>query len=333
MEDRIDYMEAIASSNKEQLFSNMLRLRYGDTPTFLNLSQIIAGYTVAREANAAVLPFAVTGTGGTGASIGGSTRFENRPTATYTPLTGDKFFRNLLRPIPPHSVFFVLHAGWPLDTTMTLTIQEMNGISNTVGIGLTRRSPEPEFIELIRLLTKLQRARAMEIRTSETGDDESKLALRTVLWLEAEDLPQDVREAIAELRALLKLDPDATEFELVYGRVATKPNQIVVMTRSILQILATLGAEIDVPEEHVDSGRTLPTIQTSQDTGANTLSVKWGSEAPADAFVVTDYKGYRVWIDDTDFRSKRIFTFVSILFALAGRGETTETPVLTIPAR
>ncbi len=330
IEDRINYMEAIASSTKEQIFTNMLRLRYGDVPTFLDVGQIITGYTISGEASAAVLPFGITGTGTTGASVGGSTKYENRPTVTYTPLTGDRFFRNLLLPIPPSAVFFVLHAGWPLDITMKLTIQEMNGVSNAVTVGLSRRPAEPDFVELLRLLEELQNARAMEIRPAEARGAEDKLALRTMLWLEKEDLPEDAREKIAALRTLLKLDPDATEFELVYGRIASNSNEIVVMTRSILQILVSLGAEIDVPEEHVTSGRTLPSIQGA---GIATLAVKWGDEAPADAYVVADYKGYRFWIEDTDFRSKRIFTFVSILFALAERGETSEPPILTIPTR
>ena len=156
------------------------------------------------------------------------------------------------------------------------------------------------------------------------------MAPRTMLWLEKEDLPEDAREKIAALRTLLKLDPDATEFDLVYGRIASNSNEIVVMTRSILQILVSLGAEIDVPEEHVASGRTLPSIPA---TGATSLAVKWGDEAPADAYVAADYKGHRFWIEDTDFRSKRIFTFVSILFALAERGETNPPPILTIPTR
>jgi hypothetical protein len=213
---------------------------------------------------------------------------------------------------------------------MKLTIQEMNGVSNAVTVGLARRSAEPDFVELMRLLSELQNARAMEIRPAEAGGAEDKMAPRTMLWLEKEDLPEDAREKIAALRTLLKLDPDATEFDLVYGRIASNSNQIAVMTRSILQILVSLGAEIDVPEEHVTSGRTLPSIQGA---GIATLAVKWGDEAPADAYVVADYKGHRFWIEDTDFRSKRIFTFVSILFALTERGETNEPPTLTIPTR
>ena len=38
------------------------------------------------------------------------------------------------------------------------------------------------------------------------------------------------------------------------------------------------------------------------------------------------------WIDDGDFASKRIFSFLLIFFSLAETGVTPQTPVLTVPA-
>jgi len=45
------------------------------------------------------------------------------------------------------------------------------------------------------------------------------------------------------------------------------------------------------------------------------------------------FKGYWYWIDDTDIASKRIFTFLMILFSLAETGQSTAAPVVTIPSR
>ena len=45
-QDRIDYATSIGNSWKDQTLLNIVKLRYGDLPIFLEITQVIAGYQV-----------------------------------------------------------------------------------------------------------------------------------------------------------------------------------------------------------------------------------------------------------------------------------------------
>jgi len=100
--DRLDYAEALTSSWKEQMLLNIVKLRYADTPVFLEVSSVISSYQLQSQLSllgtlsynlTANLPDAL----GRGATLGATGSYTDRPTITYTPLQGDKFTRSLLR--------------------------------------------------------------------------------------------------------------------------------------------------------------------------------------------------------------------------------------------
>ena len=61
-----------------------------------------------------------------------------------------------------------------------------------------------------------------------------------------------------EVRKLLGLDPQTSEFSVVYGSVAANDKEIALLTRSVLEILVDLSSYIDVPAANVEQKRTFP---------------------------------------------------------------------------
>jgi hypothetical protein len=56
------------------------------------------------------------------------------------------------------------------------------------------------------------------------------------------------------------------------------------------------------------------------------------TEPPANAFVAVRYSHHWFWIDNRDFRSKGVFTFLLFLTSLAQTGVVPQAPVITVPA-
>ena len=49
--DRFDYTAAISDSWKRQMLFNMVKIRYGDAPVFLDVSSVISQYQIAGQIN------------------------------------------------------------------------------------------------------------------------------------------------------------------------------------------------------------------------------------------------------------------------------------------
>jgi hypothetical protein len=90
--DRFNYSAALADSWKTQMLLNIIRARYLDLPIYLDVGQIVSGYTLETTANIGGGWFAqAPGSLGNNLTLGGSARFADTPTITYTPLTGERW--------------------------------------------------------------------------------------------------------------------------------------------------------------------------------------------------------------------------------------------------
>ena len=321
--DRIDYGQVIADSWKRQTLLNVVRLRYADAPVFLDVSSIINSYTVGGNANAgATLP---SNTNPDVFQLGASGNWSNTPTVTYQPLLGDRFTRSMLQPIPPAAIFQLLQGGWPANLVLSTTVGSINGLRNTIG-GV---AADPGFIELSSAMTRIQRTGGVGIRV-EPHKDGSAVAMVIRRAESGTELSADGRR----VRELLGLEEDLSEFEIAYGLVPKNNHEVAILSRSMMEIMLQLGFGIDLPAAHATDGRALPGQRQTGDAQAKPLvHIHSGTEAPADAYAAVPFKGYWYWIDDTDIASKRIFTFLMILFSLAETGQSTAAPVVTIPSR
>jgi hypothetical protein len=321
--DRMDYGQVVADSWKRQTLLNVVRLRYADAPVFLDVASIINSHTVGGSGNAqATLP---SGNAPDVFSVGGAGVWSNTPTVTYQPLLGDRFTKSLLQPIPPVSVFQLLQGGWPPSLVFATVVGSVNGIRNaSAGV-----AADPGFEELTDALSRIQRAGDIGIEVQPRKDGSGVLVV-----MRRPGTGPTLSDDSRRVRELLGLSGESTDFEVTYGLFPRGPNQVAVVTRSMMEIILQLGFGIDLPPEDVASGRVLPGKWQAGDAEARPLvRIRSGPEAPAETYSAARYKGNWYWIDENDVSSKRTFTFLMILFSLAETGQSVAAPVVTVPSR
>jgi len=329
--DRFDYISAISDSWKSQMLFNLVKLRYGDAPVFLDVANLInqygiegiLGYSGSWAQNAqASWPYTAL------YNLFGSGRYIERPTITYSPLSGEKFARSLMTPIPPAAILNFLQAGYPVEMVLRLAVHTVNGIHSRYGGGARMREADPEFYPLVEKLSRIQQSGDLGMRVRKTGE-------QTAAFVVFSKKPRPAVEADrAEVRKLLGLDPKADEFNVVYGSVAANDKEIAILTRSMLEILIDLASYIDVPAASATERRTFPTPAPEVVNGAPVaplIRIHSSSQNPGDAFAAVTYRQDWYWIDDKDLPSKRLFSFIMFLFTLTETGDKQGAPIITIP--
>lgn len=317
-EDAFNYNQRMANHENEQMLLNIVRLRYLEMPRFMNVASVINSYSRGGSAG-------INGNSGPfGRALGGnvSSNWSDRPTITYTPMTGQAFAQSLLTPLPPSVIFFLIQSGWSAERLMRLTNSMINGLHNEIGTPGEQRQGDPEFKELLNVLHSLQRAGALGMHFS---GDWPKVEVEVVLPEIART--DSVRNTITKFKDLLQLDQNIHVFDIEYGVIQERDNQIVVQTHSILEMMSNISWYIEVPFEHVWEGRTYDTFRPDD---PDLIHIFVSKTKPEDVFLTINYRDHWFYIDDRDVKSKNTFSLMQMLTSMAKDGSGSVGPLISI---
>src|SRR6516225_8272173 len=127
---RMRYNEVIRDTNDEQLLMNIVRLRYADSPVFIDLPSITSQFEVSGRGNYL---------GGAGNQFRGKTNLgfgelllRDTPTLSYHPREGREIAKALLTPLSS-DLFIVVNAGADIEQLLLLSMNDINDIPNAPG--------------------------------------------------------------------------------------------------------------------------------------------------------------------------------------------------------
>jgi len=321
--DRLHYSTAVSDSWKEQLLLNIVKTRYGDAPAFVEVVSVVSGYSLETgvSLNGQFSPENLRGD--TFAAGGVSGTYTDRPTVSYSPLTGEKFARSLMSPTPLDALWLVIQGGVPVDFLLGLTVQSIEGHHNLGLYAGQYEAADPEFTRLLGLLRALQQARISESEIVKQPDGvELSVRIHSV-----DPSNKALAKQVAEVKSLLRVPLELDHIKIVFGMFNPAPDVVAIRTRSLMQILSTLGAGVEIPEEHRARGGAVPVAAAQMPRGFTVHSDK---KKPEDPFAAVPYEGYWFWVDRSDLTSKMSLAFVTVLFNFLEGGEKSS-PVLTIP--
>ena len=161
-QSRLQYNEVVKVTSEEEMLLNIVRLRYVDTPSSLQISNIAAQFELLNSLQ--LTPFFVASGAEPNrtftsvlpqASIGGA----DRPTFSLTPLDESEFAKKLFTPLALDGVIYLVKTTWPISTVFRLYLENLNWVPNAqLASGPTPRvaPPHSEFLEGINALQVLQ---------------------------------------------------------------------------------------------------------------------------------------------------------------------------------
>jgi hypothetical protein len=170
---RLKYNQVYNKTTQEQLLLNIVRMRYADTPTIIDLPNITGQYE-AGAVGGFNSPFDTLDPGVPNFGAGQLT-YRDTPTLSFHPRGGHEISQTLVNPLTAE-VLRVISPGSDTRHFLLMAVSEINDIQNApLATSLVPRFPQENasFREAVDLFVSIQERGAIELRIA-TYDDEDE---------------------------------------------------------------------------------------------------------------------------------------------------------------
>lgn len=336
--NRLGYNQHLHSSNKEELLINIVRMRYGEQPLFLQVGAITANF--GQGVNAGMSSTFQKGGGIPSVSINAPSvgySYSESPTIVYTPVQGAEYASRMLSEIDLPTFLLMVRGNWSLRTLCRFMIMRIGQLYNPVPNGPKSYGlPDNDamFSELINFFWKLETRGDIEFVGMEEGRNKVGQALVRIRFADAgeakrfgelvgSELPLETLSS-GSLVTTLKLNPvnDFTEREA---------GEIYFRLRNFQEVLWAVSLGIE------DDGDTAAQMETSKfRTPADgipylLMAVHTSKNKPMNASVSVFERDKWYYIADDDLYSKFCLSMLGSLYSLQANPPQGPQPFLTLP--
>jgi hypothetical protein len=344
------YNDAIHRAQHEEFLLNLVRMRYGEAPTFLGVDAISAQFEFEAEVG-----------GEFGLVEGENSRFgaprigyADRPTITFIPRRDEDFVRRFTEPLSVETLFRMVRSTSDVGRFFGIVVLRMNGVVNR-HLGGSR-----EFERAVALMVELHGAGDLRLDFEEqlvaASAPFSLAEVTAAQHLDAAKLNQRIRDrgdgtaelvrtgivpklwiragtpAGTELRELLSLRADLEAYAVLEGErdhAEAPRDHLALELRSVGGAMQVIAHAIEVPEEDVQRGYVIPdAVSQSVRTYFTVRSSGPGTE---ESGLRVGYRGHEFHLSDADRESKRTFMLFAALLNYQVASKAGErAPVLTL---
>ena len=329
---RTDYNVAMGNTESEQILLNLVRLRYGDAPYFLEATALNTQFLLTPSVEAGST-FDLDGA--SNYSIKGKLAYEEKPTVTYSPLRGEDFVRQILSRISLETILLLDSSGWSTERVMRLCVENINGIDNAAKASGPTPSIPPDisdFNELVTLLASLEAKGGLSITES---SDQNKATRYAVKFSSKKEHASEINRLRQILGIAGASNPNPKLVEI--GDQTHHEDAIAVQTRSFMGVMYFLAQSVIVPEEDINQRKVATTslenggtFDWGEVTGKLAL-INSSSSKPPNAAIAVNYRNWWFYVADSDITTKATFQLLGQLFALQSRDKKGSSPLLTLP--
>jgi hypothetical protein len=325
---RAVYNEVINSTEDEQLLNIIVRERYDQTFGMLTVASVTASIKVSANLNGNIGIGPTDNYSGNLVPLSAGVAYEESPTISYTPLSGELFLSRMLTPITLEQAQLILGATEDEVIWMRQLYRRINGMENP--------SNQPTPAKLKRFFELQAKLRDEGIISS--GRAAASSHSETPYFVRISDYNTDQAAEVQEILDLLAItDVKATGKDILLPMNINNGSgtaTIQIQLRSALDVIRIASRSIEVPEEETRSG-VAPALQPLHEESDRLMTIRTSKSYPRNSVVAVPFRGWWYYVDATDTRSKRAFKILRLLVGLRMQESAAERPgpVLTIPAR
>lgn len=361
--DRASYDDIVRQTDSQQILTNIVRLRYVEPTSFLEITSINASYSLSNSVTVSPAPsFSSTRVNGSptsnttivAAGISPSISYSESPSISYAPINSSQAVTILQQPITFNEIAILLSGGID-DVSLfgRLLFNRVNSLDNAVSATnpyVVNKIEYEDYYKFLAIFGKLLKEKKSHLVPATyngnvvfnlvfaPGVAQSADAIKMKKMLGVNLKSKNIVFTSENINPLIFNSTG----EVVVDETQSKGSNIVfVETRSIYSIMTYLAHAVQVPPEDIQSNITqesldekgVPFVWSPLIQGI--MTIYSSDSSPSDAFIKTYVHNHWFYIKNSDIQSKATFSLLMRLITLTGGIQAptnAQGPVLTLPA-